>query len=363
MQIPISINSSLDVRRWFFSRSGHYSVKTAYYIARDLKKRKSAPATSSSTPPSRNWSFVWQFDVPNKLKVFLWRLLRNGLPVMQNLGRRNINVDNICPLCRLPGETVMHTFQLCHFARVIWAISNLPSLAIYHTCSDAWEWVLHVKHVLDADQFHFFICICWRLWYTRNELVNNMKQPEPSAVMQFAGDFLMRYREAKSQFAAPRPPESQKVWTPPMDATIKVNVDAALFKNSNSTGLGLVARNSSGIVVAWRQRLRSNVTCPEIAETLALLEAVRLAEEFGWQQVTIESDCLNVIKAINSQEVCLSSVGHMIDEIKSVFLLFSVISFQHTFRSANILAHDLAKHVVGNADGTQLPLSFASDVS
>ncbi|KAL6574838.1 hypothetical protein OROMI_012123 [Orobanche minor] len=359
LQIPISRGLPTDIRRWALSRNGHYNVKTAYYSARDLKQRKAARAASCSNYVGRNWAFVWKLDIPNKLRIFLWCLLRNSLPVMQNLERRNLHVNNICPLCLQTGETVMHIFQHCHFARVVWALSNIPVFAIYNHWPDIWDWVYYLKQVLRIEQFNLFICICWRLWYTRNTLVHERKAPDPPSVVQFAAEFLARYREAKIQFAAPRPSESQQAWKPPTGATIKVNVDAAIFKNSSTAGLGLVARDSSGKVVTWRQRRVHSVICPELAETLAILEGLRLAKEFGWQQVTIESDCLSIINSINSSEVCLAASGHLVDEIKAGSSLFSVISFQHSFRSANSLAHDLASIVVADSDGTQLPFNFA----
>lgn len=160
LRIPISRTSSLDVRRWFFSKSGYYTVKSAYYVARDLRKLRTNSATSSSNVQEKNWSFVWKLDIPGKIRVFLWRLLRNGLPVLQNLERCNIPVANLCPFCKQPSETILHTFQRCHFARLVWALSDLPSHALLNSCTDTWEWIQQVKQVLNSEQFHLFICIC-----------------------------------------------------------------------------------------------------------------------------------------------------------------------------------------------------------
>lgn len=181
------------------------------------------------------------------------------------------------------------------------------------------------------------------------------KQPDPQDLVQFASAYLMRYKEAKQHFATVRPPESPRQWSPPSGAKIKINVDAAIFTQSNAAGLGIVARNSAGEVIAWRQRLVHSVLCPDTAETLVVLESVRMAVDFGWQEVIIESDCLSVINAINSMETCLTAAHHFVDEIKTLVSLFRCISFQHIFRLANNVAHELARQVVRDLDGTQLP--------
>ena len=135
-------------------------------------------------------------------------------------------------------------------------------------------------------------------------------------------------------------------------------MDAALFKTQGAAGIGVVARNSEGVVVAWRQKRIQHLICPETAEALAVLEGVRLTGQLGWQKVSIESNCLSIIKAINSTEVCLLAAGHLIDEIKGLSSSFSVISFDHAYRTANFEAHFLAKSADRDLEGTQLPSFF-----
>ena len=91
---------------------------------------------------------------------------------------------------------------------------------------------------------------------------------------------------------------------------------------------------------------------PEVAETLALLEGVRLAIMFDWQQVILESDCLGLITAMNSTTPCLTAGGHLVDEIKTLRPFFSIVIFKHLYRSANFVAHNLAKQVDRDKDGT-----------
>lgn len=119
-----------------------------------------------------DWSFVWRLSLPNKLKVFTWRLLKRALPVSSNPIRRRMLVDQICNVCKEHVETEIHTFQDCPFARLVWALSGLPVTVYSQHFTDVWLWISNLKQVLTKDQMALFVCICWCLWYNRNKLVH-----------------------------------------------------------------------------------------------------------------------------------------------------------------------------------------------
>lgn len=79
LRILVGCMDRQDVRRWYFTNNGYYSVKSAYQVARKLKQQDCSYATSSSVSTPKNWTLIWNIQTPNKLKVFMWRLMRNGL--------------------------------------------------------------------------------------------------------------------------------------------------------------------------------------------------------------------------------------------------------------------------------------------
>lgn len=228
-----------------------------------------------------------------------------------------MNVDLMCPICFGHCEDMLHVFRDCDFARLVWAVSCLPHFAIYNQFSDVWDWIIHVKQVMDGDQFEAFVCICWCLWHHRNNVVHNNQKGDAPELVLFAGNYLQRYKEVQHHNSAPRPPESVSCWTPPTGATVTVNVDASILKHQGAAGIGVVARDSSGNVLAWRQRKVDFIQCPEMAETLALVEGVELAVSAGWREVLVESDCQAIIRDVNSQYRCLTSGGQFIEHIKN----------------------------------------------
>jgi hypothetical protein len=48
---------------------------------------------------SFRWDKIWRLAVPNKVKIFLWRLAHNNLAVKRNLARRGVDSETICPMC------------------------------------------------------------------------------------------------------------------------------------------------------------------------------------------------------------------------------------------------------------------------
>lgn len=104
-----------------------------------------------------------------------------------------------------------------------------------------------MKHVLCAENFARFVCTCWCIWFYRN---NKKLQKYPLELVNFAGDYLRRFQDAQQYFAAPRPPDSASSWSPPSGYTIKINVDASILSCINAAGIGIIARDVDGLILA-----------------------------------------------------------------------------------------------------------------
>ncbi|XP_071708232.1 uncharacterized protein [Rutidosis leptorrhynchoides] len=59
--------------------------------------------------------------VPLKVEVFIWRLLRQRLPVRVELDKRGIDLNSLlCPLCDDDIESITHTIFFCKYAMGVW---------------------------------------------------------------------------------------------------------------------------------------------------------------------------------------------------------------------------------------------------
>ena len=59
--------------------------------------------------------------MPNKIKVFGWRVCLDKLPTWVNLARWRIVEDDRCEVCSLAKETGYHALWECGLAQNIWA--------------------------------------------------------------------------------------------------------------------------------------------------------------------------------------------------------------------------------------------------
>ncbi|CAH9089593.1 unnamed protein product [Cuscuta epithymum] len=78
------------------------------------------------------------------------------------------------------------------------------------------------------------------------------------------------------------------------------------------------------------------------AEALAIREALSWIKTAGWSNVDVESDALQLTRAIQSKGN-ESAFGIIVDDINEISASITGIEFSHVKRSANRAAHDLAK--------------------
>lgn len=71
------------------------------------------------------WDKVWKLDVPPKVRIFLWRVLREVLPCKSSLLRRHVELDPTCPVCATAEESAFHVLYSCSFARSCWLLSSV----------------------------------------------------------------------------------------------------------------------------------------------------------------------------------------------------------------------------------------------
>ncbi|WVZ72794.1 hypothetical protein U9M48_021201, partial [Paspalum notatum var. saurae] len=111
--------NATDWPAWHFDSTENFSVKSAYKLAvhiGDQDLGKDASSSTAADVSSNNDKFIWhklrQLKLPNKVKIFIWRLAHNSLPVRRNLARRGVKTDTICPVCHRLDEDCGHIFQI-----------------------------------------------------------------------------------------------------------------------------------------------------------------------------------------------------------------------------------------------------------
>ena len=112
---------------WNHSKSGLYTVKSGYKLAKQMKEEKGEVAV---TEPSINplKAMIWKLQAPRKIKHFLWQALTECVATCSRLADRHCGTDRSCPRCGDGEESLNHLLFLCPPALQTWALSDIPSI-------------------------------------------------------------------------------------------------------------------------------------------------------------------------------------------------------------------------------------------
>ena len=122
---------------------------------------------------------------------------------------------------------------------------------------------------------------------------------------------------------------------------MKVNVDAALSKNSSTMTMAAVARDEAGRFQGASVVVMQGISDPETAEVMACREGLALASDLMLRKVRIATDCENAVR--NMRGPGMGCHGHIIRELKEGMASFEKAEIVHESRASNFDAHRLAK--------------------
>ncbi|KAL0293788.1 UNVERIFIED_CONTAM: putative ribonuclease H protein [Sesamum calycinum] len=332
LQIPLSISGGPDLLIWHYSNNGFFSVRSAYHLALSSSFASTAGTSDGRPRYKKLWKSIWQAKVPNKAKVFMWRAIRNALPTASNLRRKMPHEEIVCPFCTDTDETIIHALLHCCFARQVWALSNFCWRFLNDPVFSVEDWLCNILDKLSSADFDCALMICWTLWWSRNLKMLNKGFLLPQQIVDFARTYLNAFVVQNFGQFAPRLAHNH-FWQAPYGNCIKINFDGALLEGGKSLGLGVVARNSFGVCLAWCSVRYERRGPAFLAETLAAREAIWLACRKAWQNVTIEGDCASLLSKISRASQDRSVFGPLIFDIVSFAAQLETVSYSFVFRS------------------------------
>lgn len=338
MSITLSQSRVKDNWYWSFEKMGLFSVKSAYRCIQSTKEGEFSISTTDF------WKRVWKVRVPPKVKHMLWRAATNCLPTKTLLRSRHVSVDETCPLCKVQRETVVHCLITCTFAQSCW---NIILGDVDLTVSGSFAaWLDDRLKEGNGERRKLVAVTCWVIWKFRNEIVWNGKGASTNAAVSLVFSTIHQWDRAQDRnfnsLAAFVTEEDGAVkWMRPEGEMIKVNVDAAIFEETGRYSYVCVARNSAGSVVEAISMCKDGRREAEVAEALGVKEALSWRKQ--WGAVTLETDSLSVVQSIRSKAVMLSYFGDLINDCRALLEELPNVSLFFVRRSANGVAHFLAR--------------------
>ena len=118
--IPLSTQCPDDRIIWAHTPTGMFMTCSTYKMLVSCDISSSA---SGLNPKGQKkfWKSIWQFQVPNKIKHFLWRICNNALPIMANLHWRHIVPSASCAQCNTLLEDSLHAVWYCEVVTKVWS--------------------------------------------------------------------------------------------------------------------------------------------------------------------------------------------------------------------------------------------------
>ena len=220
---------------------------------------------------SAQWRHIWKLRLPNAEKNFIWRACKEILPTKNNLYRRKIVEDALCPICGLEEETSLHILWDCPSARDVWRTSIKKIQKSSIRGSNFMNVVEESSKIYDEEELCSFIGTARRVWFHQNEAMHGGSFTHPSILIQHATIARKEFVEANDQ-AKPDYPKTTAVmpqWSPPLQGWVKLNWDASLCSKSGLVCMGGVIQNWQGRVLAARCSSRVGFFEPLAAEAWA----------------------------------------------------------------------------------------------
>ena len=355
-QIPLASTDRRDTWMWLFDTKGEFTVKSCY---RQL-------VGECSTPDATFWKKLWHLELPGKVRFFVWRTCRKCLPTAMALFEKRVDIDRRCSWCRVEQEDAKHALFDCSFARNVWTAAGLANWVQTLQGESIMEHFKRLFATGTKEQCASLALFCWSIWNRRNQWVWNRVETSVFGTTSAAVNLLTDWKAA--QMACTRASAtingSTRRWQVPMQSWVKINVDAAIFGDTKTIGVGGVIRDEHGSFLRAMCKQMSGTWTPREAEALSLKEVLSWVKSFGFARCVIETDSKLLADAYNGtpgRSYFHSIVNDCVDLVKH----FESVLVRFVHRSANEVAHLLARvsrSMSGLQEWEEVVPNFLSDV-
>ena len=363
LTIPIQEGME-DTVAWHGDPKGKFSVKSAYALAvRRRDYHNNADASSSTSRQGDNfWKSIWNVNVTNKIKMFLWRLAHNSHPIRANIARRGVKIDTLCPMCSRFDEDCGHLFFKSKNVKHVWRSICLEDIRILLQSKASALEVVESILALNEEIKIKVVLLLWCWWSARNKANHGEGCSSTEEVCNSVAYHLMSMQKLRKTTPAIGPPLNLK-WQPPPAGFYKINCDGSYLPGSGLGGWGCIIRDHDGVFLAAGAGALTGLSSALHAESIACMKGLEIAAFLGMQNVLIETDAEILKAALTSQEYDLSALGVLFREIKCrMFSEFVNCNVSKCHRSCNLVADCLAAHGANSGDvDSSLWLDHAPD--
>ncbi|GLU12690.1 hypothetical protein SLE2022_293520 [Rubroshorea leprosula] len=199
-----------------------------------------------------------------------------------------------------------------------WA-GSCPFFALSNIISEPYlDNFFHSFLALSKKQKERVAVTLWCIWSNRNSCLFQTRCSKLVFTVRWISKYIREYTvvaETSTQIKQLENRILPNVWQPPQGDIIKLNTDAAIPQNLNTTSLGVVLRNRESKVLGAAVRTYNFKGTALQVEVMAIEFALQLGKEFGCKKIEIESDSVQAVVIANSSEDCYLPFGAIVEDL------------------------------------------------
>lgn len=142
---------------------------------------------------------VWKCNVPQKVKIFVWRAVTNCLPTLENKKKRKLEVSNVCSICGVETEDTGHALYRCPHAFLFWEAMGVDLRRVLPSgiAAGSTPGILdHLGRIAESERAVTLMTL-WRIWHARNEVTHGKPVPGIAASKRFIESYIHSLAEIK----------------------------------------------------------------------------------------------------------------------------------------------------------------------
>jgi ribonuclease HI len=332
----ISLTDALDELRWTGGDgTGYLTTKNVYNaLATKLWQKNNGGVRRK----------LWNWECPQKIKIFSWLLIEDKLLTWNNLLKRGWQGPRLCLLCRGNEEMGLHLFVQCPFIVSIWNKITIHFKLVFgwtgSTVLECFEYWLRRNSVYSSLPTF----ICWYIWNERNLAIFKSKSPSIEKIFFLSIVVVADHKTLKLPKTIRRTGHIL-----PKHRTIGW-FDGASQRNGDQSGVGGVIQLDEHTVYRWTLNCGRGTNTRE--ELLGAWVVLTLAHKISITDIHILGDSKIIIDWINNiGSLQVISIDCWKDRVKELIKLFSVITFAHVYREENQEADLLSKKALSERAG------------
>lgn len=289
--ISIPQQPATDKLRWSLTRNGQFIVNSAYLAILGQQIKQVVPKQQQQM-----WLLIWHLGVPYKCQMFIWKLVKDILPVAARFQKMAAPANLNCVMCMSHVETSTHLLLQCPSAEAIWSgvsqeiFHNATAYGDIKSWIQAWIDPISLVSKEISDLMNLAVITLWFIWKSRCIQFFESKRQPPGVLIQQIFSFCYAHNiciHPKSSNLHNNRAKLGNVintyWRPPQYPWLKVNFDVSILPCTNFAGFSLVIRNHVGEFVeamAWTRTVRD----VDQAEVLALQKVLKCIRSNGFKQ-------------------------------------------------------------------------------